>query len=227
MHPLRVLDAVQSSYPGDGASVEEVLALARSYAAAARRLLSTKPMPKLVARAPAHLCAVHAIELYLHAFLKHRGTIHSELRSMHHNVADMLDRAVKEGLVVDARTVEHIGRLVGKREYLVSRYAPDRLADLSHPDRILASLKAIGDHVPSAIRSHSAKPILATNPTPARPSTSAGVRAPTAAPTPPPNGGTSCSPALPPNHPASSVFTGVVLGPGGELFELKLNPLRR
>jgi hypothetical protein len=60
-------------YPGSNASAREILNLADAYRAAALSLFATGSRGRSPAAAPARLCAVHAIELYLNAYLRHAG----------------------------------------------------------------------------------------------------------------------------------------------------------
>ena len=210
MHPLRVLDAVQSPYPGASTSVPEMLALADAYGAAARRLLAAKP--RKVERAPAHCCAMQAIELYLNACLRHCGRGIGEVRGFQHDLGAMLDCGARHGLAIDDRTQAHLRHLVIEREFLIARYAPDRISSLSPPTRLEATLKEVERAVRALIRAKPAEDSPSAHA--ARTPTS---RAPVSA-------HMQVSPSA---KPELTAFTGVVLGPGGELFELKLNPIRR
>ena len=206
-----MLDATDSPYPGDGASVDDLLALAASYAKAARHLSSLVKKGEPATRAPGHLCAVHAVELYLSSYLRHCGVAACELRGLQHDVAARMERAARHGLVVDQRTAAHLERLVSEREYVVSRYGPDQLATLSQQNRVEATLREVESKVLAAIRK--------------APARTASVQ-PTAQ-AKRPNGKTPNMPFSSPEGTGETGFNGVVLGPGGEIFELKMTPMRR
>lgn len=57
------------AYPGSRASAAEIFALAEEYRLAAEGLMLNGRPRGPISRAPARLCAIHAIELYLNAFL--------------------------------------------------------------------------------------------------------------------------------------------------------------
>ena len=212
MHASRVLDATGPSYPGERASVPEMLALADAYGAAARCLLAAKP--KKIERAPAHCCAMQAIELYLNACLRHCGRGIGEVRGFQHDLGAMLDCGARHGLAVDDRTQAHLRHLVIEREFLIARYAPDQSSSLSPQTRLEATLKEVERAVRAVIRTKPAKALPSTPVT----------QSPTPQPPMPMTAQVQVPPAV---RSESSLFTGVVLGPGGELFELKLNPIRR
>ena len=83
----------QNSYPGATASTREVLDLAGAYSNAAVVLFKNAeklggPTYAPLHYAPARMCAIHAIELYLNAFLRHEGISHQQIRGRMHNLAD-------------------------------------------------------------------------------------------------------------------------------------------
>ena len=206
-----MLDATDSPYPGEGATVDDLLALAASYAKAARHLSLLVKKGEPATRAPGHLCAVHAVELYLSSYLRHCGVAACELRGLQHDVAARMECAARHGLVVDPRTAAHLERLVSEREYLVSRYGPDQLATLSQRNRVEATLREVQSKVLAAIRDTPGReakirPVVEAEPSDVvkRGRQSVG-----------------------PTRAEEAGFNGVVLGPGGELFELKMTPVRR
>lgn len=75
-------------YPGDEATVDEILDYAEAYFAASRTLFERARNGKPQVRAPARLCAIHATELYLNAFLRARGESSKNIRARMHNLAD-------------------------------------------------------------------------------------------------------------------------------------------
>lgn len=103
--------------------------------------------------APARLCAIHAIESYLNAFLLFHGASREEVRGLQHNLGKRAEMAVAKGLKLRAKTQAHLLRLNDQREYLVVRYGPERLESLTELNRIFATLKEIGVKVSRAILS--------------------------------------------------------------------------
>ena len=59
--------------------------------------------------------------------------------------------AVEKGLSLRRRTAEHLIRLSDQRDYLVVRYGPEQLGDLSEINRMFATLKEIAEKVRAAI----------------------------------------------------------------------------
>lgn len=90
-------------------------------------------------RAPATLCAIHAVELYLNVLLLHLGCSATEIRSYLHDLAQRSALAMEQGLTLQRRTAEHLGKMTRDREYLVSRYGPagaDGPGSTPHPPAI-------------------------------------------------------------------------------------------
>lgn len=74
-------------YPGELASVEQILALARDYRAAAETLAPEGQKLSKSLRPPYRLIAIHTIELYLNAILMTQGWTSAQLRGMQHDLA--------------------------------------------------------------------------------------------------------------------------------------------
>jgi hypothetical protein len=124
------------------ASPHEMLTLADAYAASADQLLEQYGAGKRDLRLPAHLCAMHAVELYLHAFLRFRGATSKDIKSRQHNFEH---EEFCERLGLDQKTREHLKRLSDRNEYLLVRYRPERVGDLSQANRMQRTLKAVHD----------------------------------------------------------------------------------
>lgn len=92
------------------------------------------------------LIAIHAVELYLNAFLLASGHSSASLRSLHHNLAARAKLAISLGLSLRKRTSTHLENLSDTREYLTSRYDP-AAATVSELNRVAASLTEIADKV--------------------------------------------------------------------------------
>ncbi|WP_254705419.1 hypothetical protein [Ruegeria sp. THAF33] len=75
-------------YPGTHADVFQIMDLAISYRDAAEVLFDRAKKGQPLSYAPARLCSIHAIELFLNAFLRHTGTEASQIRARVHNLAD-------------------------------------------------------------------------------------------------------------------------------------------
>jgi hypothetical protein len=139
------------SYPGASATPEQVLDLANAYAEAAKALLAHKINGCASSQMPSRLCALHGIELYLHAFLRFRGATPAQIRARRH---DVWHEEFALCLQLDAKTCAHLKHLTAQREYLMVRYAPDHLKELSPPTRISATLLHIqgkSDRIPFAL----------------------------------------------------------------------------
>jgi len=140
-------DEIATPYPGTNASPAEIFALAAEYHSAADDL-SQKGRPRQpISRAPARLCAIHAIELYLNAFLLSSGDPPEKVRGYSHNLADRANAAVSRGLMLRKLTLDHLVRMTEDREYLISRYGPELSGSLSESNRLMATLNEIARKV--------------------------------------------------------------------------------
>jgi HEPN domain-containing protein len=137
------------TYPGSAACAADLLSLANAYRRSAGRLL--KDRRQSLACAPATLCAIHAIELYLNAFLLHRGSSPKEIRRHVHDLAGRGALVMERGLVLRRRTIEHLGKITRDREYLVSRYGPEKISTLSQVNRLIATMDEIARKVIAAV----------------------------------------------------------------------------
>jgi len=112
-------------YPGETSTVEEILALADEFRRSAEALAGIRVKGKATATAPFRLLAIHAIELYLNAFLRSAGQPAPTIRGLQHNLAARLELIDTYGLVLRKRTRLHLATVSANREYLASRYDPD------------------------------------------------------------------------------------------------------
>jgi hypothetical protein len=137
-----------AQYPGDAAQAGDLLRLAESYEQSARLLLRKPCQPRHPdAIAPGRLCAVHAVELYLNAYLRASGEEMAAIRGLQHDLALRIARARHHGLVVRKRTEAHLAALTSGREYILARYAPGEMERPSPINRIEATLSEIGNKV--------------------------------------------------------------------------------
>lgn len=131
------------SYPGDQAGPILLRLLADQYRRAAVVLRDCGQRGHPISWAPFRLTAVQAIELYLTAFLLHRGWSAVEVRQMGHHLGSRADAAAAAGLKLRKRTYEHLVSLSASREYLVTRYCPDGLESTSQINRLTATLAEV------------------------------------------------------------------------------------
>ena len=131
------------TYPGSTAAPNDIVALADEYRRAAIALMESGRRGEPLSRAPGRLCAMHAIELYLNAFLLAGGTPPEQVRSHFHNLAARTESAIASGLVLRKRTAEHLRKMTEDREYLVSRYGPEMTSTLSELNRLMATLEEV------------------------------------------------------------------------------------
>jgi hypothetical protein len=129
-----------SPYPGSEASVRELLCLADAYRTAAMELFDRAKGAGALAQAPARFCAIHAVELYLNAFLRHRGATPGEVRAKLHALDD---GSFAAALDLKDRTRRHLSWMTANREYLISRYAPELLKTQSEVNRVAATMNEI------------------------------------------------------------------------------------
>lgn len=142
-------------YPGSQASVDEIIDLANAYYSAAITLLETGESLQPMSYAPARMCALHAIELYMNAFLRHEGRPPEEIRGRMHNLADS---QIAAALKLKPRTARHLEELSARREYLLVRYAPEQTKGLSELNRLLATLVEIMTNVGGHLKASGARP---------------------------------------------------------------------
>ncbi|WP_340115213.1 hypothetical protein [Pelagibius sp. 7325] len=140
-----------TTYPGSSASAEEIIHLAREYQSAAPILQERARKGKPLSLAPARLCAIHAIELYLNAFLLSLGNTPEEIRSRHHDLAERAKLACEHGLRLRKKTAEHLVKLSRNREYLVSRYGPELASMHSEMNRLMATLEEVAKKVQGVV----------------------------------------------------------------------------
>jgi hypothetical protein len=137
-------------YPGADAGIEEVIRLAHHYRRAANDLLRLAGEKGRARVAPCRLCAVHAIELYLNAFLLKLGHPPERIRDSRHDLAVRAALANAGGLGLRRRTAIHLAAMTQDREYLVLRYDPG-MAELSPLNRLWATLDEIARKVTRAV----------------------------------------------------------------------------
>ncbi|MBX5135174.1 hypothetical protein HJB80_21330 [Rhizobium lentis] len=129
-----------NEYPGSNAKPREVFDLANAYSRASILLFSEGQKQVALSIAPARMCAIHAIELYLNAFLRHEGVAPEEIRGRMHNLAEPMFVAKFQ---LRKRTALHLEAMTAKREYLISRYAPERASEHTEWNRLTATLKEV------------------------------------------------------------------------------------
>ncbi len=118
--------------------------LADNYRRAAMLLRESGQRGNPMSWAPFRLVAVHAIELYLTAFLLHRGMTGDEVRQqMGHHLGKRADAAKAAGLILRQRTHEHLVSLSSSKVYRISRYQPSELETASELNRLTATLDEV------------------------------------------------------------------------------------
>ena len=134
-------------YPGEAASVAQLLHMADEYRLAAHALLSGEKPARSHFAAPGRMLAVHAIELYLNALLLHAGIKPGEIRGMHHDISARTTMVTAQGLKLRKLTEAHLKSLAGNREYLVLRYDPGWKASTSQVNRLISTLDEVAKKV--------------------------------------------------------------------------------
>ena len=143
-------------YPGERATAEQVLQLAREYRQAAEKLIECGRRRQPLSLAPLRMVAIHAIELYLNALLLAAGRPAGQVRGLHHDLGRRSELAIEFGLPLRKRTVAHLGTLSETREYLLTRYDPEASA-ASQVNRLMATLAEVSEKVPLWISSSRTK----------------------------------------------------------------------
>lgn len=137
--------------PGDVATSTQVQALADEYRAASKALRKLRRRGAALSVAPFRLTAIHAVELYLNAFLLKQGHSPAHVRKLQHDLFARAELAIAGGLTLRKRTIEHLRNLSSAREYLVSRYAPELADTLSEINRLEATLGEVANKVCGAL----------------------------------------------------------------------------
>jgi hypothetical protein len=96
--------------------------------------------------------AIHAIELYLNAFLLQAKIDPRSVRKLQHNMGARAELCLAHGLNLKKRTAAHLHAISDDREYLVTRYDPENKAILSNPTRLAASLEEVAQKVRAAVK---------------------------------------------------------------------------
>lgn len=144
-------DEVSNPYPGANATPVEIFALAVEYHSAAEALVANCRKREPVSRAPTRLCAIHAIELYLNAFLLATGDPPQRVRAHFHDLSGRARLAVDKGLILRKLTLAHLVKMTDDREYLISRYGPELSGTLSESNRLMATLNEVAKKVGARI----------------------------------------------------------------------------
>lgn len=153
MEPQAQESKVSDLYPGALANADDLLRLAGSYHDAANLLAANSKRRNQLSRAPYRFLAIHAIELYLNAWLIHRGLTPSEIRKLSHNLGTRADLAVPAGLALRSKTLTHLRRIGEFREYLVARYDTRMDGSLSQLNRLEATLAEVSKKVSATLSS--------------------------------------------------------------------------
>jgi hypothetical protein len=123
--------------------------LATQYQGAACKLGAGSSKSNVV---PQRLLALHAMELYLNAFLLAKGLAPATIRDFRHDLAERTRIASEAGLVLRRRTATHLATLSARNEYSVVRYAPELMSTLSQVNRVMATLDELSRKVRKALR---------------------------------------------------------------------------
>ena len=138
--------APSNPYPGEDATPDQIRQLANAYQKAADHVRQLGRRGKPLTYAPFRMTAIHAIELYLNAWLRHRGVVHKRIRGLLHNMHEAADLAREHDLQLSKGTDRNLRQIGEHREYLVSRYAPE-LSAPSQINRLEATLKEVAEEV--------------------------------------------------------------------------------
>ncbi|KAA1184873.1 hypothetical protein FP026_03385 [Rhizobium tropici] len=143
------------AHPGKAAGVGSILNLATQYQDAARKLGegSSKLNP-----ASQRLLALHAMELYLNAFLLAKGVDPTTICGFRHDLDQRTRIASEAGLVLRKRTLAHLATLSADNEYHIIRYAGEHASTLSQLNRVMATVDELSRKVRKALRVTPAQP---------------------------------------------------------------------
>ncbi|HWV43493.1 hypothetical protein [Pseudorhodoplanes sp.] len=134
-------------YPGENASAEQLFLLAEEYRKAADVLVNIGRRGKPLSRAPFRLTAIHAIELYLSAYLLIEGEKPCGIRALQHDLEARTKHPRASSLSLSNRTTTHLITMHRGREYLISRYGIDQMHTVSPITRLQATLREVREKV--------------------------------------------------------------------------------
>jgi len=144
------------AYPGKAAGVRGILNLAKQYQDAASKLGQGSSKPN---QAPRRLLALHAMELYLSAFLLAKGVDPATIRGFRHDLGERTRIASEAGLVLRKRTMAHLATLSASNECHVISYAPELISTLSQMNRVMATVDELSRKVRKALRASCQNPL--------------------------------------------------------------------
>ena len=141
----------QKFYPGCEALADELLELAGEYGRAAELLRPAGRRKAPLSYVPYRLLAIHAVELYLNAYLLTKGNTAASLRGLQHNLAERTRSAEKADLKLRKLTSLHLRKMTENREYLVVRYDAAQVGTVSQLNRLEATLTEVAEKVETAM----------------------------------------------------------------------------
>ena len=141
--------------PGDGMDALSTLALAGEFAQASKALRKLGRMRQAQSHAPFRFAALHAIELYLAAYLRLHGLDNAELRSTGHRFCTKAELAREHGLQLRKKTHAHLVELSGNREYQAVRYDTAMLPRLTQINRLEATRDELAAKVTMMVEAQS------------------------------------------------------------------------
>ncbi len=153
---MTVTNGEAGSYPGAEATSDGLLRLAAEYQKAAQSLVAQKRKAEPISLAPCRFMTLHAIELYLNAFLLMKGDDHKAIRKLGHDLPKRAEQAQSAGLPLRKGTLSHL-KDGSNREYLVTRYSPELPATLPQINRLMATLDDVAKKVRASITPQAVK----------------------------------------------------------------------
>lgn len=138
---------MKDQFPGEQATALRVFQLAEAYRRASELLEPQGKRRNPLSRAPYRLVTIQAVELYLNAWLLHKGHDAKKIRGMQHNLAARAEAAIADGLKLRKLTAQHLASMTGNREYLIIRYDPEKTATVSQINRLAATLNEVAKKV--------------------------------------------------------------------------------
>lgn len=163
--------AAESGSQYISATPAELCLLAAQYQYAAKSLWrreERRKKHKPVSWAPYRFCAIHAVELYLNAFLLFKGMEEDQVRGLQHDLTERALLTKAQGLNLRTKTNKHLDEMADSREYLMTRYNP-KMKTVSQINRMDSTLQEVAQKVTLAIKGKQSpavtkKPVPVKNP---------------------------------------------------------------
>ena len=143
----KIVEARSQRERSNAAMAQQMLMLAMEFERAAAGLRTGIRKGVAATWAPYRFTALHAIELYLSAYLRLYGIEDGVIRKTGHHFRQKAEMATMLGLKLRQKTLQHLDAIGENREYLVARYHLEELPMCSQVNRLEATLAELAGKI--------------------------------------------------------------------------------